>query len=63
VSIRDTLFKFDRVVQRGIAPGLKYSQSPYEDVLKSRVHEQISLLDMGYYNIGKRACLTNALNK
>lgn len=45
--MRKTLFKIYRVLEQSLAPGLKYSQYFYEDVLKEYVTAETKWLDLG----------------
>jgi ubiquinone/menaquinone biosynthesis C-methylase UbiE len=47
MSSRSTLFKIYRALEKIIAPGLKYSQDIYEDILNSHVNGGVDWLDVG----------------
>ncbi len=46
-NVRKSLFKLSARLQRLITPGLRYSQSVYEDVLAEQVPDQARWLDVG----------------
>jgi ubiquinone/menaquinone biosynthesis C-methylase UbiE len=47
MRLRTTLFDVYRALEKRIAPGLKYSQYLYEDVLNSHVNGEVDWLDVG----------------
>src|SRR5438477_9819841 len=47
MPLRSTLFEIYRALQKVVAPGLKYSQCLYEDVLNSHVNGEDDWLDVG----------------